>query len=567
MASADGFFLTDAATVGEVLEDGSTVTCHRADAEVAGAPLSEVPSAEEVNGLFQTFTAQVSYVAKAVCHAATVGSEVGEAMPILLAMLMLRGPKLLQVRKAALDALQSSLPTTGSLSAFLATGGLFVLLSILSPSTKQGSEVEVEGAAELFEQLLVQHGPVLAPLLEECHPSTLLQKLARDSRSSTKTKQHALAGRKALEQRLEPLAKPPKAPDAFGRMETRRLQSAGAQAIASGYSPPSGRNSRTSSPGRVLPGGMTLRLLRGNPGNHTEQRLTFSGRLDQYGNPESSEIFAAALAEFEVKVNNATEVSLCELAGDSGVAELLAWSMKHRARSFLPHLSIILGRFAGHAKAKAIFAHILCSKYLRFSEAIQEVLPSSWQQLPTQMRSALLELLDEGFKSSSQAREDARALLVVLQDSSIPMELQAFVLQLLRKLLDPNASGCKARPESELSPKAVNAALMAAMPRHPLLCLEVLGTSALKEDFRSYLATQQSLTKFLTHCCLQPESCRGSDPLAVQRAASRCLANLGAVNMTHATSVISLKGLHRSTEDLTVRAYLGIALGIEHRGH
>ena len=28
----------------------------------------------------------------------------------------------------------------------------------------------------------------------------------------------------------------------------------------------------------------------------------------------------------------------------------------------------------------------------------------------------------------------------------------------------------KARPEVELSPKAVNAALMAAMPRHPLLC-------------------------------------------------------------------------------------------------
>ena len=27
-----------------------------------------------------------------------------------------------------------------------------------------------------------------------------------------------------------------------------------------------------------------------------------------------------------------TKVSLCELAGDSGVAELLAWSMKHRAR-------------------------------------------------------------------------------------------------------------------------------------------------------------------------------------------------------------------------------------------
>lgn len=43
--------------------------------------------------------------------------------------------------------LRSSLPTTGSLSAFLATGGLFVLLSILSPSTKQGSEVEASGFA------------------------------------------------------------------------------------------------------------------------------------------------------------------------------------------------------------------------------------------------------------------------------------------------------------------------------------------------------------------------------------------------------------------------------------
>ncbi len=39
--------------------------------------------------------------------------------------------------------LRCSLPTAGPLSAFLATGGLFVLLSILSPSTKQGSEVEV----------------------------------------------------------------------------------------------------------------------------------------------------------------------------------------------------------------------------------------------------------------------------------------------------------------------------------------------------------------------------------------------------------------------------------------
>jgi len=41
-------------------------------------------------------------------------------------------------------------------------------------------------------------------------------------------------------------------------------------------------------------------------------------RLDQYGNPESSEIFAAALAEFEVKVNNATEVMIKPKTGGGG---------------------------------------------------------------------------------------------------------------------------------------------------------------------------------------------------------------------------------------------------------
>lgn len=419
MATADGFFLTDGATVGEVLDDGSTVTCHRADAEVMGAPLSEDPSAEEVNGLFQTFTSQVSYVAKAVCHAATVGSEVSEAMPILLAMLMLRGPKLLQVRTAALDALQCSLPLASgarSLSAFLAAGGLFVLLSMLSPSTKQGSEAEVERAAELFEDLLAQHGDVLGPLLE---------------------------------------------------------------------------------------------------------------------------------------------VALCELASDSGAAELAAVGLK-RQRSYLSHLNVILGRFAGHPKAKSIFAQLL-SKYLRLCDAL-EALPSCWPYVPATMRPAVLELLEEAFHSSQATSSDARALLASLQDSSVPMELQAFVLQLLRKVLDP---GRKAHSVA-LSPKAVNGALMAAMPKHPLLCLEVLGTSALKEDFRVYLANQQSLTKFLVHCCLQPESCKGSDALAIQRAASRCLANLGVSSGRSANlEVIGLKGLYGSTEDFTVRAYLGTALGIE----
>eukprot|EP00435_Cladocopium_sp_Y103_P055322 s118_g18.t1 len=395
------------------------------------------------------------------------GLAVSEAMPILLAMLMLRGPKLIQVRTAALDALQCSLPLASgarSLSAFLAAGGLFVLLSMLSPSTKQGSEAEVERAAELFEDLLAQHGGVLCPLLEECQPSSLLQKLARDSRSSAKTKQHALAGRRALERPAEltglPGPRPPKAPG----MDTRRLQSAGAQAVG-GYSPPSGRLSRTSSPSRLLPGGMTLRLL-----------------LDERRPDPGSETMLSALAEYEAKVTNASEVALCELASDSGGAELAAAGLK-RQRSYLPHLSVILGKFAGHPKAKSIFAQLL-SKYLRLCDAL-EALPSCWPHVPATMRPAVLELLEEGFHSSQATASDARALLASLQDSSVPMELQAFVLQLLRKVLDPNA-GRKAHSELEaLSPKAVNGALMAAMPKHPLLCLEVLGTTALKEFWHS----------------------------------------------------------------------------------
>ena len=131
MACADGFFLTDGATVGEVLQDGATagglrtrrprgceVTCHRADEELSGAPLPERCSPEHLSSIFQTFTSQVSYVARAVCHAAASG-EASEAVPILLApgsaarcvgvgleaMLMLRGSAP-DVRALALDALR-----------------------------------------------------------------------------------------------------------------------------------------------------------------------------------------------------------------------------------------------------------------------------------------------------------------------------------------------------------------------------------------------------------------------------------------------------------------------------
>ncbi|CAE8589471.1 unnamed protein product, partial [Polarella glacialis] len=76
MASADGFFLTDAATVGEVLDEGSTVTCHRADSEAAGAPLPERPGPEDVESVLSGFRSQIGFVARAACHAALkAGSE------------------------------------------------------------------------------------------------------------------------------------------------------------------------------------------------------------------------------------------------------------------------------------------------------------------------------------------------------------------------------------------------------------------------------------------------------------------------------------------------------------
>ena len=52
--------MTEESRVSEVLDEGSTVICHRADAEAAGAPLPEFPSREEVEDLFGKFRAQVA---------------------------------------------------------------------------------------------------------------------------------------------------------------------------------------------------------------------------------------------------------------------------------------------------------------------------------------------------------------------------------------------------------------------------------------------------------------------------------------------------------------------------
>ncbi|CAE8597604.1 unnamed protein product, partial [Polarella glacialis] len=117
------------------------------------------------------------------------------------AMLVLGGPQLSEVRIEALTALERGLPAEegAALPAFIAAGGLFVLLSLLSPSTKLDANPEVlEGAAHLLERLALEHGQVLVPLLQDCHPSILLHKLVLDSRGSSCLKQHALAARRAL---------------------------------------------------------------------------------------------------------------------------------------------------------------------------------------------------------------------------------------------------------------------------------------------------------------------------------------------------------------------------------
>lgn len=121
-----------------------------------------------------------------------------------------------------------------------------------------------------------------------------------------------------------------------------------------------------------------------------------------------------------------------------------------------------------------------------------------------------------------------------------------------------------------MSPKAINSGLMHVMPRHPLACLDILGTLALKEDFRQFFANQASLLKFLAHCCTQPEACavRGAEshsPVALQRAACRCMANLASQPEVRdwARQAPALQSLHEATGDLTVRAYLGMALGME----
>ncbi|CAJ1343625.1 unnamed protein product, partial [Effrenium voratum] len=176
----------------------------------------------------------------------------------------------------------------------------------------------------------------------------------------------------------------------------------------------------------------------------------------------------------------------------------------------------------------------------------------------------LLAVLEEELLQAAKVRPVTAEIAALLALLNVQVaELQAFGLRMMRKLLDPNTR-LAADAAREVSPKAINQALSSVMPTHPLACLDILGTLALKEDFRNYFSSQLSLLKFLAHCC-QPDKTPSpsGDQLAVQRAASRCLAHLASLPAVRDWARKSaLQGLHASTSDLTVRAYIGIALGL-----
>lgn len=211
MSSADGFFLTGSLRVSEVLEDGAEVFCHRSDAEARGAPLPEKPSASELDAALAAFRAQMTYVARAACHAAMRGAgSTADAMSVVVAMVMLGGAEMADVRKEALGALQTGLAMPedagarglgpAALPAFVAAGGMFALLSLLSPSTRMDTDGQViEVASKLLEELCRSHAEALVPVLQDCTPVTLLHKLAQDSRCTVALQRRALAVRSLLE--------------------------------------------------------------------------------------------------------------------------------------------------------------------------------------------------------------------------------------------------------------------------------------------------------------------------------------------------------------------------------
>jgi len=72
-------------------------------------------------------------------------SMIKKAMSVVMALLLLQGRQLAEVRAEALATLQRGLGARdgATLPDFISAGGLFVLLSLLSPSTRMDGSPEV----------------------------------------------------------------------------------------------------------------------------------------------------------------------------------------------------------------------------------------------------------------------------------------------------------------------------------------------------------------------------------------------------------------------------------------
>jgi len=487
--------------------------------------------------------------------------------------------------------LQRGLPASdgGALAVFVAAGGLFVLLGLLSPATRLDSNPAVlEGAARLLEQLTVEHGETLVPLLLECHPATVLYKLALDSRCTAATRQHALASRRILERAGSCCRVDGRRPHSHDRSE--RLRSAGA--VVAGSAAPR-------LPGRAgAPACASLRATSPATGLPVAVSPTLGLRvlLDSGSDPE---LQRQALAQLETAAEMPDE--LRSLARAPRLPEALFCALRGAAAqrpervAQLGPVGRILARLARDPPSRAAIVRHLAELALAppppetvgsgTPRDLAEILRAAWPYLPQQLHSVLLELLRDALlrdevPAVGSATPQLPALLAALMEASMPEDLQAIALRALCTAADPAAGrggslfpGPGERP-GKLTPQVINGTLLRLIQRQPLLCLNVLAALALKEDFRIFFGAQASLLQLLAHLCQRPGATSaagpapGVDVVVLQRAAARCLANLSPLPAARdwvrrsAPFWAALDG----AEDMAVRAYLGTALGDECAG-
>eukprot|EP00928_Gymnodinium_smaydae_P072977 TRINITY_DN56252_c0_g1_i1.p1 TRINITY_DN56252_c0_g1~~TRINITY_DN56252_c0_g1_i1.p1 ORF type:complete len:755 (+),score=193.07 TRINITY_DN56252_c0_g1_i1:66-2267(+) len=635
-SAADGFFLTDAARVGEVLADGDSLVCERADAEFAGAPLRENPSAAEVEALLETARAQLAYVARPACRAAlwradglqrsprSPGSRSGRssasrasgfrgdeeeeereasaaasAMSVVLAMLVVGGggSKFVELQVEALQLLRQGL-TRGAagleaLSAFLASGGLFVLLGLLSPSTRMDASSDVvEAAAALLAELVAEHGEALVPVLRDCAPSRVLTQIAAEHRGAPPLRASAAAVLHWL-------------PD--GEDDTMRGKCASTQALASSAGPAATGAARQALPAMAPTAAASLAPASAPP--QFSSAAALKELLAAPAGVQQRETHRRALEALERAAETTEGLRACAecplflealrraLAAD-GVAP--GGDSSGASATWLPALGRLIMRAGGDPGSRTALARNLARAFAKESangnvptRELAEPFATTWPRLPAEFRrplaAALEEALGTGAEETAEGGAASRPLraLAAFLDTGSPEELQATALRALRRIARDDDGNIGSGAGAALTPKLVNTALLRQMPKQPLLCLDVLASLALKEHFREFLCTQTSLLRFLAHCCEQPAAAASAssvateaysvngrtsgaasqapsaDAAALQRTAARCLANLCVhpVARDWVRHSPGLRGALARAEDLATKTYLGVALG------